>query len=111
MQTLFKPGNRVLAVAALLALVVLIYPPWVSMVQGGSLGMGGEIIREDFKSAFLGYAPLWSPPESNDPTCNTIEFACWSFMAWQWIGLELLVVAALAAVGWMVDRPRRPARA
>ena len=107
MNAVLKPGNRVLAVAIVVAVLILLFPPWVAMVQGGSLGMGGEIVREEYRMEFLGWGALWAPPESANPTCNTIEFACWSFVYWMVVGGELLVVAALAGGGWLLDRPKR----
>jgi hypothetical protein len=106
MDVLLKPGNRVLFAAGVLAVLVILFPPWIAMVQGGSLGMGGEIVREEYITEFLGWGALWAPPESANPTCNTIEFACWSFVYWIVVGGELLVVAAIGGLGWLFDKPK-----
>lgn len=109
MNVLFKPGNRVLLAAAIVAVLILLFPPWYAMVQGGSLGMGGEIVREEYMREFLGWAALWAPPESGNPTCNTIEFACWSFVYWIIVGAEIAALAAVAGVVWLIDRPKTAA--
>lgn len=111
MDALFKPGSRVLAVAAVVALLVVLFPCWYAMVQGGSFGASGGSLRQRYRTEFLGWGPLWAPPESPSPVCDASELACLSFVSWIVVAAELAAVAALAGLGWLIDRPRGAGRA
>lgn len=109
MQALFKPQIRVLTVTALLALAVCLYPPWTSEVENGSIDMG-EINRLVVTQEPLGFHWLWAAPAPNSPTCTMVEFGCWVDIRWPWLGLELLGLVALGALGWLLDKPKAPRR-
>ncbi len=111
MDVLFKPGNRVLAAAAVVALLVVLFPCWYAIVQGVSFGMSGGSLRQSYRTEFLGWGPLWAPPQSSSPICATSELACFSFVSWIIVAAELAAVAALAGVAWLIDRPRNATRA
>jgi hypothetical protein len=110
MQSLLKPRNRALVLTALLALAVILYPPWYSDVQNGQFAMG-ELTNVTQTISSLGYSWLWAPPAPNHPNCSMLEFACWVDIRWGWLWLELLGVAVLGGVLWLLDRPRGEARA
>ncbi len=106
MDVLFKPGSRVLAVAAAVALLIVLFPCWYAMVQGGTFGAIGGNVRQKYRTEFLGWGPLWAPPESQNAVCDTSELACLSFVSWIIVAAELAAVATVAGIVWLIDRPR-----
>lgn len=109
MNVVFLPRNRVIAAASVVALLVVLFPCWYAMVQPGGVGLGGGV-RPRYRTEFLGWGPLWAPPESANAICTTSELACWSFVSWLIVAAELAVVAAVAGIAWLLDRPKRRVR-
>ena len=101
---MLRPQVLVLALAGIVAVVMILFPPWWSSLESGTLNMG-EVHSSKVTTKFAGYGFAFSAGAAKTPFCS-VEFYCSAGIDFPVLGLELLVLAGLAGAGWWLGRAR-----
>ena len=103
---MLAPQMRVLALAGVIAVLMVLFPPWQSSLESGTLNMG-EVNSSKITTKFAGYGFVFTAGPAKTPFCS-VEFYCAAGVDFAILGLQLLVLAAVAGAGWWLDgRTRR----
>ena len=98
---MFRPKIRVLTGAAMVAVLMILFPPYWSALESGTTGMG-DIDNSVVTTKFAGYGFLFAGSEGKLPFCS-VELYCDAGIFFSVLGAQLLVVAAIAAYLWRID--------
>ena len=98
---------RVLAIAAVIAVLMILFPPWNASLETGTINMG-EVNDSKVNTKFAGYGFVFTAEESKTPFCS-VEYYCSAGVNYAVLGLQLLLLAAIAGAGWWLDGRRKAA--
>lgn len=78
--------NRVLLyLASALMILSVVVPPWRQTIK----------LMDQVMVQYLGYAPLWMPPQAPSNWTVTID--------WLWLGCQVLFILLGWGLGWLVS--------